>query len=476
MRKRITRRSSSFGLWVSGAWLAIALATAASAFGAEATIDWDKVERDATAMLQAYIRIDTSNPPGNEIKAARFLAERFKKEGIEAKVFESEPGRGSVLARLRGTGKARPIVLLNHLDVVPAQAKDWKHPPFAAEIHDGYIYGRGAIDCKGPGTVEAMTLIALKRSGVKLDRDVIFLGTADEEVGGIHGAGWFAEQHLDELGGAEFVLNEGGFINVEGTRRVYEVSALEKAPCWLRLTASGPSGHGSTPPAETAPKRLLRALSRVTAYEPPIRVLPEVQAYYAAVATLETGARAEALRDLSKALAGAKFRDEFLRDPVAAALVRNTITPTVLSGSSKTNVIPAQASAEVDCRLLPGEEPAAFVRTIEDVVDDPEVKLDVILNFPPSASETPTPLFEAIRAVGEAEGALVVPKMLRGFTDSHFFRAKGIVSYGFIPLDVPPEDDDRMHGIDERVSIANLRDGTRRLVAILMRLGERGGK
>ncbi|HYD49394.1 MAG TPA: M20/M25/M40 family metallo-hydrolase, partial [Terriglobales bacterium] len=188
------------------------------------------------------------------------------------------------------------------------------------------------------------------------------------------------------------------------------------------------------------------------------------------LAQFETGKRAAAYRDLGSALQDPAFRNEFFQDPIAAALVRTTIAPTVLNGSSKTNVIPREASADLDCRLLPGEDPDGFVRTINGIVDDDDVAVEVILNFPPSSSATDTPLFRAIREVGQAEGAVVVPKMLRGFTDSHFFRAKGIASYGFIPFDIGPEDDKRMHGIDERVSTTNLREGTRRLVEILTTL------
>jgi len=196
-----------------------------------AEIDWSDVGRRAGTLLSEYIRIDTTNPPGNEIRAADFLAERFRDAGFPARVVESESGRASVAARLRGAGTARPIILLNHLDVVPADAAEWTHPPFAGVIEDGWVYGRGAIDCKGMGVVEAMAMLVLKESGAKLSRDVIFLGTADEEVGGKLGAGWFAQTHLASLGEPEFLLNEGGGIRqaAEG-KRTYEVAVAEKTP------------------------------------------------------------------------------------------------------------------------------------------------------------------------------------------------------------------------------------------------------
>jgi acetylornithine deacetylase/succinyl-diaminopimelate desuccinylase-like protein len=446
-----------------------AVCCAAGSTGAAET-DWSAVEKEATDLLSAYVRIDTSNPPGNETAAARFLAERFRGAGLEAEVFESEPGRGSVLARLPGrdTGGARPVVLLNHLDVVPANAVEWQVPPFAGVVKDGYVYGRGTLDCKGVGTTEAMAMLLLQRQGLRLRRDVFFVGTADEEAGGKLGAGWFVAQHLDRLHNPEFVLNEGGAIHVlENGHRAYEVAVAEKTPCWLRLSTSGTGGHGSSPPADTAVTRLVRALDRLREYHPPLKVVPEVQTYYAALAAVEEGARREHYRDLRAALNNTEFRDEFLHDPPEAALVHNTLTPTVLHGSQKTNVIPQTASAELDCRLLPGEDPAAFVQSVREVLADPDVAVDVLLNFPPSASPTDTVLYQDIGELAHRDGAPLVPTVLRGFTDSHYFREKGITSYGFVPFVLNREEEIREHGVDERLSTANLRDGTRRLVELL---------
>ena len=434
-------------------------------------IDWKQVEHEATTLLSAYIQIDTSNPPGGEAEAAKYLAAEFRKRGIASRLFEPEPGRGSVIATLAGSGEKRPIVLLNHLDVVPAIAKEWSVPPFSGTVRDGYVYGRGAIDCKGVGVVNAVAMFLLQRSGVPLKRDIIFAGTADEEVGGKLGAGWLVENHLSALGDVEFVLNEGGEIRVEDGKRVYEVAVAEKTPCWLRLTAHGKSGHGSTPPESTATTRLIRALHRVLEREAEIEVVPEVQAFYAALAESAAGPRRQRLADLRSALKDEDFRREFLSDSRDAALVRNTIAPTVLNGSHKTNVIPATAGAELDCRLLPGQSPDAFVRSIKSTIDDREIDVEVVLNFPPSSSPADTELFEAIRTIASGEDASIVPSVLRGFTDSHFFREKGIVSYGFTPFDLTSDDLGRMHGIDERISTENLREAIRRLVELLRLVG-----
>jgi acetylornithine deacetylase/succinyl-diaminopimelate desuccinylase-like protein len=451
--------------WAATFAAGLLLAHAAAA----ADINWAEVEKQATDFLRAYIQIDTSNPPGNEIAAARFLADRFRQAGIAAEVFESEPGRGSVLARVKGTGALRPIVLLSHLDVVPAKEADgWDVPPFSGAVRDGYVYGRGAIDCKGPGTIDAMALLLLKRHGIKLKRDVIFLGTADEETGGQLGAGWMVAHHFDALQNAEIVVNEGASVRLlaDGSR-AYEVAVSEKTPCWLQLTTTGPPGHGSTPAPETAVTRLIRALERLRLYQPSLRVTPEVQTYYAALAATQTGERQERYKDLRTALADEAFRRSFLQDPHDAALVHDTITPTVLQGSPKTNVIPYSAKAELDCRLLPGDDPQAFVRTVTDVIADPDVKVSVLLNFPASSSPPDTPFFAAVRTLAEHDGAPVVPSVLTGFTDSHYFREKDISSYGFIPFDLSEEEDRREHGVNERISTQNLRQGTHRLIEIL---------
>jgi acetylornithine deacetylase/succinyl-diaminopimelate desuccinylase-like protein len=442
-----------------------------------ADIDWSDVEKQATEFLSAYIQIDTSNPPGNETAAAQFLAERFRQAGIDAEIFESVPGRGSVLARLKGSGGARPIILLNHLDVVPATTEGWEVPPFSGSVRDGYVYGRGALDCKGPGTIDALALLLLQRTGLQLRRDVIFLGTADEETGGALGAGWMVAHHLARLGDAEFVLNEGGNIEIlPNGARAYAVAVSEKTPCWLRLTTSGPAGHGSAPPRQTAVTRLIRALERIRTHAPQIRVTPEVQAYYAAIAGTQSPPRRARYRNLRAALQDKSFRKEFLQNPHDAALVRNTITPTVLAASTKTNVIPHSASAELDCRLLPGQDPNAFVRSIKQLVDDPTVAVDVLLNFPPSASTTDTALFAALRAQAAGDDLPIVPSVLAGFTDSHYFRDKRIASYGFVPFALSEEEDRREHGVNERISTENLRDGTRRLVDLLKILDEHDGR
>ncbi len=430
------------------------------------------VEKEAGELLSHYLQIDTTNPPGNELTAANFWKQQLAQEGLEAQVFESQPGRGVVYARLKGTGEKKALILLHHLDVVPAVKADWEVDPFAGAIKDGYVYGRGAIDCKGVAAAQFMVFVLLKRLGVPLKRDVIFLGTADEEEGGRQGAGWFVDTHFDLIADAEFLLTEGGGIRVRDGKRSYDVDIAEKAPCWIQLEASGPAGHGSRPLPETAVTRLIRALDKILHYETEVKVVPSVQSYFTALAVQEEPAKAERYRDLEKALSDPEFRKEFLGNPTYNALVRNTISPTVLEGSNKANVIPAHARAQLDCRLLPGEDPQQFVASLEKVVDNPEVKFSILLNFPPLASEADTELFRAIRNVAERHDPQVpvVPAVLGGFTDSHYFRRKGIISYGFTGLALSEDDARRVHGTNERIPLASLREGSQILFELVQEL------
>ncbi|MBI3783242.1 MAG: M20/M25/M40 family metallo-hydrolase [Deltaproteobacteria bacterium] len=438
-------------------------------------IEWAGVEKEAATFLSDYIGIDTTNPPGNEVAAAHFLAERFNAAGIAAQVFESQPGRGSVLAKLPGRGNARPIILLNHLDVVPANRAEWETPPFDGILRNGAVFGRGALDCKGVGTIEAMALLLLKRQGVELKRDVVFLATADEETGGKLGAGWMVDHHFDKLANAEFLLNEGGHIHAAANgKRVYEVAVSEKTPCWLRLTATGKPGHGSAPARVTAVTALVHGLEKLSAYKAPITVTPEVQAYYAALAPMQTAELRTRYADLRGSLKNDAFRQEFLGDAHNAAMVQNTCTPTVLNASQKTNVIPRTATAELDCRLLPGQDPTEFLKKVGDLIGDPTIQVETLLNFPPSSSPTNNALYRSVQSMAEADGSSVVPAVLTGFTDSHYFRDKGIVSYGFLPLTLSDEDTLGEHGLNERLATEQLREGTRRLLALLQMLDGNG--
>jgi acetylornithine deacetylase/succinyl-diaminopimelate desuccinylase-like protein len=445
----------------------------ATVFSAEPAL-WNPADDEALTLLSRYIQIDTTNPPGNEIKAAQFFKEIFDREGIEARIIESAPGRANIYARLRGSGAKKAVVLLNHMDVVPADERLWKEPPFSGVNKDGFVWGRGALDMKGPAIVELMSVISMKRRNVPLKGDIIFLGTADEEAGGALGAGFLLEKHPELFKDVGLVLNEGGGIRLgdDGRARYYSVSVAEKTPLWLKLTASGAAGHGSTPGTRLAVNKLVLALNRLIQYQSPIRVLPEVQKFYADTAPLEPAERQKQLGDLRGALKDPFFAAEFLKEPRDNARVRNTIAVTGIKGSDKVNVIPGQASAEIDIRLLPGEDPRAFMDVIRKVIADDSIKMEVLLSFPPATSPPHPEATKAISELAQAHdgGVPVLAPLVSGFTDCHFFREKGIPCYGFIPLRSAANGESLVHGNNERLSVENFAFGLRAMFEMLGKL------
>lgn len=440
----------------------------------EGSPDWKALEEEAISLLSQYLQIDTTNPPGNEILAARFFKSIFDREGIESQIFESAPGRGNIYVCLKGDGSKKPIILLNHMDVVPADRRFWSMEPFSGVIQDGYLWGRGAIDMKGMGILELMTVLILKRWEVPLKGDVIFLGTADEEAGGRYGAGYMIDQHFDLIRGAGVVLNEFGWIYVrEGKVEHYGVAVSEKTPFWLRLTAVSTPGHGSMPRADSSVNKLIEALHRIIQYQTPIKVVPDVQSFYADLADFAPGPFREKLKDLKSALQDPAFVAQFTRNLRSNAEIRNTISVTMLEGSNKVNVIPPEASAQIDVRLLPGENPAAFLEEIRKVIQDDSIRIEPILAFTPTtASPADSEFIQVIREIAKEyhPSAVVTRPLLVGFTDSHYFREKGIPSYGFVPFKLSDQDLALFHGNDERISLENVRLGTRMLYEIVKKL------
>ncbi|MFL6581343.1 MAG: M20/M25/M40 family metallo-hydrolase [Burkholderiales bacterium] len=431
--------------------------------------------REAVGVLTDYLKIDTTNPPGNEIRAAQFFKAIFDREGIDAHIFESAPGRGNIVARLKGDGSKKAVVLMNHMDVVPADRRYWTADPFGATAKDGFIWGRGALDMKGLGVLQVMAMLALKRQGIPLQSDIIFLGTADEEAGGEMGAGFMVKQHFDLFKDAGVVLNEFGWIVTgdDGKVRYYAAYPAEKVPFWLKLTAIGTPGHGSAPRPDSAVLKLVEALHRIAAYKTPLKVEDIVQKFYAQTAHLEPAPeRRERLKDLRTALLDPVFAAEFTKDLRANAMVRNTISITMLEGSNKVNVIPPEASAQLDVRLLPSEDPQRFLRELQNVIADDSIRIEPVLSFQPSISPVDSEFFHVLREVANVydRGALVTAPMITGFTDCHYFREKGIPCYGFMPFKLTPKDLGGVHGNDERVSIDNVIFGTEVMTDIVRRM------
>jgi len=428
-----------------------------------AAFDVDGLAKEAAVLLQEYLRVDTTNPPGNERRAADFFKRVFDRDGISCEIMDMGANRANVVARLAGSGAKRPLVLLNHLDVVPADAARWTVPPFSGEIRDGFIWGRGATDMKGTAIAHCVTLLALKRAGVPLDRDVIFLGTADEEEGvEANGVEWVVRNRPDVLRHAELALTEGAYIDAgdDGRSRAWNVDVTEKSILWLRISATGRAGHGSIPEPDGAVPKLVRATGRLMAFEPEIRLIPAVEKYFRALASTETAPLDADLRDPRAALADPVRRARLLADPFRAASLRATITVTGLRASEKVNVIPGEATALVDCRLLPGEDAAAFLETLKRVAGEPDLKWEIIASSVATESTTDSDLFRAIERARDRfdPGVPLMTPPLLSTTDATTLRQAGLVVYGFEPWKLAAADD-RSHGDDERLSLANLRFG-----------------
>lgn len=492
MRSLTTRRSYIAGVaWTLSIGILSGILACASSVSEAPAIEspsgddypspFSDLRGSAAEILSGAIQIQTVNPPGDEGLLAGWLASVLEDEdGIEVRVVQLEQPNGprsALWARVPGRGSARPIVLLSHLDTVPADDDEWVVDPFAGVVGGGFVVGRGALDAKGVTVVHLLTLVGLARRDVPLDRDVILLATPDEEAGGRHGAELVSRDRRDLLGGAEFLLTEGGGILPGGEEQpdVWGVSFTEKTPCWVEVTARGIPGHGSTAGGETSTATLIGALARIQALEFPVTVVPEVSAMFEGLAELAPRADRAHYRQLRGALAlNPDFRARFLAGAGRSALVRNTAVVTTLEGSALVNVVPAEARAMIDARLLPGESCADFVGGLREAVDDPTVRLDVKLQFDSAASPIASPLLRAMQRVADrAEPrGLVLPRVIAGFTDAHWFRDLGIASYGFVPRRLRPIETRGVHGPNERISLDNLELGVDTLTEILVELDQ----
>lgn len=433
--------------------------------------NWKRYEDEAVGLLQAYIRINTSNPPGNEFAAASFFHRLFDKEDIPNKIYVFAPGRADFYAILKGDGSLRPLVLLNHMDVVRADPTAWKVPPFSAEILKGYLYGRGAIDMKDEGLLQAMVLLIAAREHAPLKRDLIFLATGDEEVGD-HGSAWLIAHHPELVKGAQYLLTEGGSnIIYAGRGTIYGIGVAEKAPLWIRLTAHGSGGHASIPIAESAPDQLVHTLNRVVNWEPPVRLIPAVEEYFHNIAPLEKEPLASQFRDIQKSIKSLDFVEQLTEDENFDYQIRDTVSLTMLHAGEQTNVIPDTAWAQLDARLLPGESPQAFLSQLEDVIADDDISVQSVSPFrEPNSSPTNTGLYRVIEQVIHQTdpGALVTSVLNSGYTESQMYRPLGIVCYGFSPIVVKPEIEATEHAPNERVPVKQVRRGLKLLYQVVI--------
>jgi acetylornithine deacetylase/succinyl-diaminopimelate desuccinylase-like protein len=433
-----------------------------------------EVEEEVTRFLSDLIRIDTTNPPGNETEAAKWLAENLSREGFKCELFESAPGRGSVITRMKGTGEKPSLLLLSHLDVVAANAEEWSVDPFGGVVKDGFVWGRGALDMKGMTAIEVMVMKLLKRNGVKLKGDVILAATADEEQGGLSGADYLLRNYTDKIF-APYVLNEGGGLAIPTqNRNVFTVQTAEKGILWFKVKAKGTPGHGSMPNvADNAIMRMNKVIEKLGNYRSQVTLVPTVQRFLTEIARED----ATLQEPFSRLLTNPELADEILDELAKTApqlaeevrpRLRMTITPTIVRGGVKENVIPSECETVFDCRILPGQESAqaiGLIKALLDEVDSEKLVFEGLQVQEPSESKAETPLYDVIAAVlREFEpNCGVTPMLMTGGTDSRFFRRKGSVCYGFQPM--YPEVFSgkvvkREHGIDERISVENLVFGT----------------
>jgi acetylornithine deacetylase/succinyl-diaminopimelate desuccinylase-like protein len=442
---------------------------------ASPAIDWPSATAEAMAHFKELLRIDTTNPPGNERAAADYLGRVLDREGIPHRIVESEPTRASLVARLVGSGKKAPLMLSGHLDVVPAEREHWRRDPFGAEEHEGCVWGRGAVDMKNMVAMSLMTLLLLKRAGAKLERDLIFAAVADEEAGSRLGARFLVEKH-PELVRAEYVLTEiGAYTLYQGDGVFYPIQVAEKGICWFELTAQGTPGHGSMPRPDNAVVRLARAIEALGRVRLPYHRVPVVEAFLRRLAEAAPAPARKAVPVLLRpALAGVLVKLARLQDPEQAisleALLRNTASPTVVRGGQKVNVIPSTASVLVDGRMLPGQTVEAFLAEVQRVVGD-DLRVRVLEEHEGHVFRTDTALYGAIgRAIEKHHpGAVAIPFMIPGFTDSYAYASLGATCYGFSPVRMPRglNYTSLYHGHDERIPIEGFAWGLRVLVDLV---------
>jgi acetylornithine deacetylase/succinyl-diaminopimelate desuccinylase-like protein len=391
-------------------------------------------------------------------------------------VLQSAPSRGNVVARLPGDGSAGALLLMSHLDVVPADPQEWDHAPFAADVEDGYIWGRGAVDTKQLTAMQLAVLTTLKRENVPLKRDVVLAATADEEVGGIHGMGWLVRNHA-QLVDCEYAINEGGGFGVEVRgQRFYVCQTGEKGVCWMKLTARGTPGHGSIPRGDNAVQKLSAALARLSRARLPQHRTATVdflvRSLAAALGFPASLVLPLALHPLLERTMLQRIESQSEVTAVLRATLHNTVSPTVLRAGQKTNVIPSEATAEVDGRLVPGQQPEDLLREMRPYIGD-DVEVDIIANSRPYESEPASPLFELFQEVlAERDpGCRLVPFLVPGATDGRFLADKGVKVYGFSPARQEPgwRILDLAHARNERISLANMDFGSQVLYDVVRR-------
>ena len=433
--------------------------------------DWTAVEAETIERLQTLIRFDTTNPPGNELPLAEYLMEVLEREGISTELLIPTPGRAAVIARIKGNGTGRPVMLLAHMDVVGVERDKWSCDPFGGVVLDGYVYGRGAIDDKGMLAANLMAMLLIKRQItdglIELERDVLFVATSDEETGGVFGIKWLVQQHRDMLD-AEFAINEGGRTRIiAGGKRYLAIQTAEKISHMVAITARGPAGHSAIPLAANAIFHLGRALARLGEYREPVTLTETTRRFFGLLSRVwpvsDERAAMAALVSVDGA-ESARGAETLSRIPVLNAVMRNGISATTIAGGVAGNVIPAEATAVLNVRTIPGHRIEDVIERMRSWLDDPEIEITIVSHGEQAPASSPdSAMFNAIaQAAGQLDPEItVVPYLSTGGTDSAHLRRIGIDSYGILPFPMEQSDEERMHGHDERVPVKSLHFGTR---------------
>ena len=459
-------------------WLACCLLFAAAASGQNrAAVDWRKLEPEIVAHFTTLLKIDTSNPPGNETQAATAIQTILEREGIGCQLFALDPARANLVARIKGTGKKKPVLIMGHTDVVGVQREKWTVDPFGAVNKNGVIYARGARDDKPHVVAGMMILLLLKRMNIQLDRDVIFLAEAGEEGTSTYGIDYMVKEHWPEID-SEYAIAEGGSI-VEENGKAHHVliSTTEKSPQRMRLVARGPAGHGSRPEMANAVVHLAEAVARAGNWQTPMRLGETTRTYFERLAAISPPKLAARYRDILDPARAAEA-DRYFRqsEPSHYSILRTSVVPTIVNIGFRSNVIPSEGEATLDVRALPDEDMTKFAAELRRVIGDPSIEV-----IPPKTNARPvalpsridTDLFRAFEKVGRRMfNAPTLPNMMTGATDNAQLRAKGVQAYGTGPIVAGEEGPlGGAHGDDEHISVRSLMALIEFLWNVLMDVG-----
>jgi len=433
------------------------------------------IYRRPAELLQKLIQFDTTNPPGNESECISFINGVLTEAGIEAKILAQSPERPNLIARLRGQGNAPPLLLYGHVDVVTTKDQQWKHPPFEGKLVDGFVWGRGALDMKGGVAMMLVAFLRAKAESLELPGDVVLAIVCDEEAGGDLGAKFLVEKHAEQFEGIRYAIGEfGAFTLFVGKQRFYPIQVAEKQICWLKATVRGPGGHGSIPVRGGAMGRLARLLQQLDRHRLPVHVTPAARLMFSTMASALGGVNGLILGQLSNP----RLTNSILsllgeRGDLFSPLLHNSVSPTILHGGGKINVIPNKVSVELDGRLLPGYQPDDMISELHRIVGS-DVEVEVI-RHDPGPAETDMGLFDELASILRETDpdSVPVPLLLSGVTDGRFFSRLGIQTYGFLPMQLPEDFDftQTIHRADERIPVDAVAFGADAIYKLLRRFG-----